>query len=214
MKTEMTPRERLLTVLKGDRPDRVPVAPFVQKEYLSVAYPDKPRLDRVADATALAEELDFDLMAKHKKFETPHFLRKSYPNWELKSQTVRKNGVRLQRFQIETPLRTMRYEESAPDVEGAGAAGIHPSVSKYLLEEEEDIEAFLEFLPELDEASMNEMQETAQLWRRIIGDRGVLAPWSWAPVDRFAYEHEFAVLRAEPGQPPPPPIPGPGLGNP
>jgi len=32
---EMTGRERILSVLRGDIPDRVPVGLFVQKEYLS-----------------------------------------------------------------------------------------------------------------------------------------------------------------------------------
>jgi len=31
----MTGRERILSVLRGDIPDRVPVGLFVQKEYLS-----------------------------------------------------------------------------------------------------------------------------------------------------------------------------------
>ena len=35
----MTPRERLLTTLRGGIADRVPVAPFVQEEYLAFYYP-------------------------------------------------------------------------------------------------------------------------------------------------------------------------------
>ena len=62
----MTSRERLLITLRGGIADRVPVAPFVQEEYLSFYYPDKKSVDRVIDATELANELDFDLMAKHR----------------------------------------------------------------------------------------------------------------------------------------------------
>jgi len=179
MMCEMTPRERLLTVLSGGIPDRVPVAPFVQEEYLNVAYPEKDTVDRVVDATALAEELDFDLMAKHRTFETPHFLKKSFPNWEVRQQTRRTDGILIKRLEIVTPDRTMCHEESAPDIKGAAAAGIHSCVTKHLLEEDEDIETFIKFLPDLDEESIAEMHKTAKQWSEVIGDRGVLAPWGW-----------------------------------
>ncbi|MDD2462038.1 MAG: hypothetical protein PHT98_13260 [Kiritimatiellae bacterium] len=35
----MTARERILTVLNGGIPDRVPVVPFIQEELLAWAYP-------------------------------------------------------------------------------------------------------------------------------------------------------------------------------
>ena len=38
---EMTGRERILSVLRGDIPDIVPVGLFVQKEYLSWCFPKK-----------------------------------------------------------------------------------------------------------------------------------------------------------------------------
>jgi uroporphyrinogen-III decarboxylase len=68
----MTSRERLLTTLHGQQADRVPVAPFVQEEYLAFYYPQRTKVDRVADATELAEELDSDLMAKHRGLEPAH----------------------------------------------------------------------------------------------------------------------------------------------
>ena len=67
----MTSRERLLTTLRGGIADRVPVAPFVQEEYLAYYYPQKAQVDRVVDAVELAHELDFDLMAKHRALELP-----------------------------------------------------------------------------------------------------------------------------------------------
>jgi uroporphyrinogen-III decarboxylase len=177
----MTPRERLLTTLRGQIPDRVPVAPFVQDEYLHVAFPDKQSVDRVADATALAEELDFDLMAKHRAFETPHFLRKSYPGWQVHQQSRTARGIRHTRTEISVPGRVLIHEEAAPEA-GVASAGVHASVEKYLLAEEDDLKAFLEHVPELDHESAGLMAATADGWREIIGDRGVLAPWGWAGV--------------------------------
>ena len=128
----MTPRERLLTTLRGEIPDRVPVAPFVQEEYLSFYYPDRARLDRVVDATELANELDFDLMAKHRALESPHFFRRSYPNWELRRGESRADGMVRRRLEIVTPTRILVQEEAGPDV-GAATSGVRLQVTRPLL---------------------------------------------------------------------------------
>lgn len=38
---------------------------------------------RLEEAVYCASELKFDVMVRSKDFETPHFMRKSFPNWEL-----------------------------------------------------------------------------------------------------------------------------------
>ena len=96
----MTPRERLLATLRGQLADRVPVAPFVQDEYLAYYYPRKSSVDRVIDATELAEEFDFDLMAKHRALEAPHFLRHSHPNWELRHSETRDGQMIRRKLEI------------------------------------------------------------------------------------------------------------------
>lgn len=165
-------------MLNGAIPDRVPVAPFVQDEYLSVAYPEKKSVDRVVDATALAEELDFDLMAKHRKFECPHFLRRSYPNWALKTEARVENGIRTNRIEIQTPGGVLVQEESKPEA-GVATDGVHASTLRHLLETEKDIELFMHYLPPLDSETVEDMRSTARAWREVIGTRGVLAPWGW-----------------------------------
>ena len=99
----MTSRERLLITLRGGVADRVPVAPFVQEEYLAFYYPHKKSVDRVIDATELANELDFDLMAKHRGFEPPHWFRRSRPGWELRPTQSISNGFEHRRLEIVTP---------------------------------------------------------------------------------------------------------------
>ncbi len=180
----MTPRERLLTTLRGELADRVPVAPFVQEEYLSFYYPYKTTVDRVIDATELANELDFDLMAKHRALETPHFFRRSYPNWELRRSESRASGMIQRRLEIVTPSRTLMLEETGPD-SGATTTGVRFQVTRTLLQDADDVEVFLKYLPLLGDADRREMRETAATWRKIIGERGVLAPWGFAGVFNF-----------------------------
>lgn len=181
----MTPRERLLTVLSGCVPDRVPVAPFVQDEYLAYYYPHKSHVDRVVDAVELAEELDFDLMAKHRALELPHFLRRSYPNWELRRSEARADGMIQRRLEIVTPERTLVQDEAGPD-SGVATTGVRFMVTRPALQDTADVEAFLKYLPALDDSDRAAMKELAATWRRIIGDRGVAAPWGFAGVFNFA----------------------------
>jgi uroporphyrinogen-III decarboxylase len=177
----MNSRERLLTVLEGKIPDRVPVAPFVQDEYLSYYYPEKNHVDRVIDAVELARELDFDLIAKHRKFETAHFLKKSYPNWELSRSVSRENGMQVTKTTITTPARVFEQEVVTPE-SGAATSGVHATIRKHLLSSAEDIEVFMEYLPSLDDETIKDMHDTAREWRKLMGDDGILAPWGWAGV--------------------------------
>jgi hypothetical protein len=160
--------------------DRVPVAPFVQEEYLAFYYPHKKTVDRVIDAVELANELDFDLMAKHRALEQPRFFRRSYSNWKLRRTESRAAGMVKRRLEIVTPSRTLAQEETGPDV-----AGVRLHVTRTLLQEAGDAEAFLKYLPALSNADRQEMREIAATWRQIIGERGVLAPWGFAGVFNF-----------------------------
>src|SRR5208282_5642224 len=105
---------------------------------LSFYYPRKTSVDRVIDAVELANELDFDLMAKHRALEEPHFFRRNHPNWEVRRSHCRSNGVITHKLEVVTPARTLVREESGPD-----SAGIRFAVTHPLLAETADLEAFL-----------------------------------------------------------------------
>ena len=180
----MTSRERLLITLRGEQADRVPVSPFVQDEYLAYYYPHKKSVDRVVDATALAKELGFDLMAKHRAFEQPHFLRRSYADWELRHSEVHDKDMIRRRLEIVTPERTLMQEEVGPD-SGVSTAGVHFMVVRTLLQDAADVEVFLKYLPSPDDQDRKWTKEIAADWRRVIGDCGVLAPWGFAGVFNF-----------------------------
>ena len=181
-------RERLHLVMSGQLPDRVPVSPFVQDEYLSYYYPHKSTVDRVFDALELAKELDFDLIAKPRTFEVPHFLCKSFPNWQLRQdQQVRDDKIFV-RKSIETPKKTLTQVQVGPDA-GAASSGVHLSTQEYFLKSPEDIEIFIEFLPEIDTETVSEMKTVAAQWRKALGENGIAAPWGWCSVFNMASEY-------------------------
>ncbi|MCX7818433.1 MAG: hypothetical protein N2652_04385 [Kiritimatiellae bacterium] len=183
----MTPRQRLLTTLRGERADRVPVSPFVQEEYLSWYWPDRPTVDRVVDATELAEELDFDLIAKPRALEPPHFLRRSRPGWEVVQTESVEGGLQVRRLEIRAPDRTLCREDSRP-LAGAATAGLSWTPQRPLLADRDDIEWFADHRPALDESDREEMRQVIAQWRRVLGERGVLAPWGFAGVFNVAAE--------------------------
>jgi uroporphyrinogen decarboxylase len=184
----VSPRERLLLVLSGQLPDRVPVSPFVQDEYLSLYYPQKETVHRVYDAVELSRELEFDLIAKPRDFEHPHFLRKSFPHWELRETREVRGGQLSVRRSIETPTRTLTQVQVGPDA-GAASAGVHLSTHEYFLKEKEDIEAFIAYMPEIDEETIAEMRTVTAQWRAALGDDGIAAPWGWCSVFNMASEY-------------------------
>jgi uroporphyrinogen-III decarboxylase len=184
----VSPRERLQLVLSGELPDRVPVSPFVQDEYLSLYYPQKKTVHRVYDAVDLSRELGFELIAKPRDFEHPHFLRKSFPNWELREEREVCDGQILVKRSIETPARTLTQFQVGPDA-GAATAGIHLSTSEYFLKDKEDIEAFIAYMPEIDEETIAEMKAVTAQWREALGEDGIAAPWGWCSVFNMVSEY-------------------------
>lgn len=181
----MTARERILTVLHGGTPDRVPVAPFVQEEFLAWVYPDRQRLDRVDTVVELANELKFDVITKHNRFMTPAFLTRDHLNWRVRRDTRLEEGFWVTRVEVATPDRTLTQETVRPDA-GPATQGLMAATRKHLLEGADDIAAFLRWLPEPDQEARREMRETAARWRAQVGDLGINAPWGWAGVFNFA----------------------------
>ena len=171
----MTSRERLLCVLNGDVPDRVPVSPFVQEDFLS-DYFNKSGTDRLLDGIACAKELDFDLMAKENKYGFPHFMRKSYPNWQLDIKTFVEKGNYYKITTIKTPLKELKQVEVAPYDEKS-ITGIHVSTTEYLIKDESDFEAFNKYVPEMDKADVEFILEGGRFAKKSIEDVGISNPW-------------------------------------
>jgi uroporphyrinogen-III decarboxylase len=181
----MTSRERILTVLNGGIPDRVPVVPFIQEEYLAWYYAEKTHLDRVDTVIELAGELQFDVITKHNRFMTPPFLLRDHPNWTVRRTREREGNLWVTRVKVQTPDRELAMESVVPDA-GAATHGLMPSIRKHLLESPEDIESFIKWVPELDSADSETMHQAAARWKRQIGDLGINAPWGWAGVFNYA----------------------------
>jgi uroporphyrinogen decarboxylase len=177
----MTSRERIITVLNGQIPDRVPLVPFVQEEFLKWFYPDRERLDRVDTVVELAQVIPFDVIAKPNRFMMPAFFKRDHLNWRVKRDTKREGDFWVTQMEITTPDRTLTHVTAVPDA-GAATGGVMSSVRKHMLEDEQDIASFVRWLPAADEQANREMREVASAWKHTVGELGITAPWGWAGV--------------------------------
>jgi len=177
----MTGRERILAVLQGDIPDRVPVGLFVQEEYLGWFFPEKEQVDRVIDAIECSRILGFDLLTRDRKFETPHFMKKSFKNWEVNEKIKKDKGMIYQTIEISTPDGVLKQVEAGP-YEEKTVSGIHLSTLEYLIENERDFEIFTKFVPRIDSETISEMKERATFSGELIGKLGISVPWGWGGI--------------------------------
>lgn len=180
----MTSRERLLCVLNSGIPDKVPVSPFIQEEYLSY-YFNKKNTDRLFDAVALRKELDFDLVTRQYVNEIPYFLQRSFPNWKVERKLEIINGNYIRTMTVKTPVRTMKQVEGAPYNEKI-LNGIHFSTMKYLIKDSDDFEAFKKYCPKREKQDVDHILESGKIAKKEIGDLGVSCPWAMGGVYNLA----------------------------
>ncbi|MBS3970549.1 MAG: hypothetical protein KGZ94_10615 [Clostridia bacterium] len=181
----MTGRERLLCVLQGSIPDRVPIGLFVQEEFLSYFFPTKSKVDRVIDGSECARILGFDIITRGLEFTVPYFLKKTYANWEVEKKNQISNGIMYSTVLIRTPKGTLKQVEGTPYDEKI-AAGTHPSTLEYLIDDERDLEIFHKYVPDIDDESIKEMKEHGIHVKKVIGDTGISAPWGFGGVYNMA----------------------------
>ncbi len=172
----MTSRERLLCVLRGETPDRIPVSPFVQEEYLSY-YFDKKDTSRLYDAVALAKKLDFDLITRQYVNATPYFVQRSFPNWEV-TETKGKQGNNYVRTTIiRTPEGELKQVEAAEYNEKI-LSGIHFSTVEYMIKDQDDFELFKKYCPKREAQDDEHILESGRISRAEVGDLGITCPWA------------------------------------
>lgn len=172
----MRARERLLTVLRGEIPDRAPVSPFVQEEYLSY-YFDKKNTSRLYDAVQLAKELEFDLITRQYVNPIPYFLKKEAQDWKVTICEGKECANYVRRITIETPERKLEQVESAQYNEKI-LEGIHFSTIEYLIKDEEDFAAFKTYCPRHSQEDEAFILQQGEISKAEVGDLGITCPWA------------------------------------
>ncbi len=184
----MNGRERLLAVMKGEMPDRVPVSLFIQEEFLAYYYPNKKKVNRITDAVTCARELGIDIIPRGREFEEPHFLRKSFPNWRLDRKDEVHDGMLHRTTVIHTPKGELKQVQIGP-YDPVSGQGIHMAKTAYFINDDKDLDIFLSYVPSLDAETISEMKDYGKYIRKTLGETGVAAPWGWCSVYNMASEY-------------------------
>ncbi len=172
----MNGKERILAVLNGQTPDRVPVCPFVQQEYLNDFF-GRTDCTRVVDAVKLSEILDFDVFTRDTYHIEPHYMRQSYPNWEVEKKESIQNGIVNRVLSITTPEGVLSQREVAP-YDPTTIGGIHFSTKEYLLSDiDRDYPIFKKYMPTPSQEYIDDMHAHAKWAESIVGTRGINCPW-------------------------------------
>lgn len=172
----MTSRERLLCVLSGGIPDRVPVSPFIQEEYLSW-YFNKDNTSRLYDAVALRQELDFDLITRQYVNPLPFFLKHDTKDWKVEIKREKSGDNYYRTTEIITPEGSMKQVEGAPYNEKI-LSGIHFSTIEYLLKSQKNFELFKKYCPKRTGEDDEFILKAGEEARAAIGDLGISCPWA------------------------------------
>ncbi len=180
----MNARERLLCVLQGGKPDRIPVSPFVQEEYLSY-YFDKKDTSRLYDAVDLCRELGFDLITRQYVNAVPYFLQRSFPDWKVDVTEGKIGNNYVRTTMICTPEGELRQVEAAEYNEKI-LSGIHFSTTEYMIKSEEDFAIFRKYCPSREQQDDEYILRCGEEAKSVIGDLGINCPWGMGGVFNMA----------------------------
>jgi uroporphyrinogen decarboxylase len=179
----MNSRERLLTTLKGEKADRIPVAPFLYCNSVYEMFKHKPDIDTFWDPP------DFDIIEKfveycdHFGFDVLHTLGsvwdfgmhtfndkslvKSGENWDVNIDDERKPGELHRTVKIRTPEGDLRFSEN---YRTSSTYLVVSAADEYLIKTTKDFELLRKYGPAGDDMDLSLIRRA----RKAVGDKGLV----------------------------------------
>ena len=173
----MNSRERLLTTLRREKPDRIPVAPFV---YINNAYElfgyeptvenfyDPQDFDIATKFVDYCEYYGFDCMHPHGHIWDA-YVRDSGENWDVSITDEDTAGNKRRTTMVKTPRGSLRqianFRRNGPHM-------IVYAIEEYLIKTKEDFEIFSQYTP-----PANYIDRTlVKRMHAAVGDKGITCP--------------------------------------
>jgi uroporphyrinogen-III decarboxylase len=184
----MTSRQRLLSALNGQTPDRVPVTLFIldSGHFIHQVYPDVDSQDFDAlqlKVIEIQKQLGVDVFVRllHGIYD-PISVRLAglnvtwqTDNWEVRTEQARHGNTRVQRSTIRTPGGTLTQDFSTTEVNPGTL--VH-ACTKKAIECPADLEIAIRYEPRMPESVKARVRERVQRIRRAAGDDGIVGVWS------------------------------------
>jgi len=185
----MTARERFLTVLRGEIPDRVPVTLFIQDQghFLTQVYPDLDPWD--------FEMLQLKVIEIQKQLGVDVFVRLLFgvndplsihmgglnisqqtENWEVTTKEVQEGDTLVQRTAVRTPAGTLTQEFSTYELR----PGTYMyACTKKPIKTPADLDIAIQYEPRVpDPAKAQGIKDHIGRIKAALGDDGILGSWS------------------------------------
>ncbi len=180
----MNGRERLLRTLKGEKVDRVPIAPFLYYNAVYEMFDYKPEIDTFWDPP------DFDAIEKFVEycdyfgFDVLHVLGsvwdfygmnsledqsviKAWDNWDVTIADERKGDEKRRTVTIRTPEGELRHIEN---YKRSSTYLVVSAPEEYLIKTKKDFEIFRKYAPPGDNMDCRLISRA----REAVGDKGLV----------------------------------------
>ncbi|MCL4415628.1 MAG: hypothetical protein M1365_02835 [Actinobacteria bacterium] len=182
----MNSRERIMIVLDGKIPDRVPVTLFIHDEghFLKQVYPDIGINDYIANkyrVVDLQRDLGADIHIRLWGGCMPLWMVSGgfnteiqTDNWKVEKQTVKDSKSEKTIATVKTPAGILHQESVI--------AKIHPGTFHYSctikpLKELEDLEILEKYEPKISDAYPNQIKNIVSKVKDYLGQDGVISIW-------------------------------------
>lgn len=185
----MTSKERLLTALRGKRPDKVPVTLFIQSQghFVTQLNPQADPWDFDALQKSIIDyqrSLGLDVHVRM-LFFNPHEpvfahwdllnFQNQTANWQIKTTETKEGNTIKQHHEITTPegklSQTFCINEERPGIFMYG--NTEPPIKT-----EEDLRLAMKYEPPYSDETRQKMKESVASIKSYLGDDGIISSWA------------------------------------
>jgi len=161
----------ILQTLEGRKTDRVPVAPFINVNYVDEFF-GQTGMDPVEKTIEVYDRFGFDIIFRNSTSDHLNEKHASGPEWHVQQQ--REDVVPEKEYNIvttvTTPQKVLRqvkqYRRNSP-------FEIVEAHSEYFIKDEDDFRQFVKYQPPVPEYDNSNTRRA----RELLGKRGCIAPW-------------------------------------
>lgn len=197
----MTGKERLLCVLDGGKPDRVPNAPFIFYNLIDEFYQRSETraldegtggIDYIEKGIELYEHFGFDILLRTANvFEYLTEADDEEGKWRVQEERTGDNNSWSIVTTITTPEKTLRqqkkYHKAAPHE-------VVEAVTEYFIKDSSDFDQFLSYQPPMRTFDTSQIRRAVDL----LGDRGLVAPWAQGAFNSASFYRDVTELVMDP----------------
>lgn len=184
----MNPRERLLKVINGGMPDRVPATLFISAygSFLKQLYPNIDRDDKLTPYLKIIEiqkQLGADVFIRV-AFEDDNLqglrqeglnVDQQAENWEVRTEEIKIGDSLVRRSAIKTPEGILTQEVSLSKLEDGTYAR---ACTKKPIESPKDLEIAIKYEPGILESYRRKLKDKVSTIKSTLGNDGILGIWT------------------------------------